>query len=95
MLTSRGFLLLIESTITILLVSTFLYNPQLFLAAIFIHFFIIFYMFINFQKLKKYLTNAFNAERNIYYDVSSLANVIEVTVSASPKINEPLVAELK
>lgn len=52
-------------------------------------------MFINFQKLKSFPSNAFSAERNILYDPSSTNETFEVIISVSSEINEPLLVELR
>lgn len=95
MLTSRGFLILIESAITVLLTSTFLYNPQIFLLTIFTHFFIISYIIINFYKLKSYPGETFAAKRFIPYDMIPPEALFEVSATSFSKINDSLVAELR
>jgi uncharacterized protein (DUF58 family) len=61
----------------------------------FIHFFIVSYIFINFNRLKSYSPEVFTAKRIISLNVGSPESLFEISVIISSKIKNSVVAELK
>jgi len=62
---------------------------------VFIHFFIVSYIFINFYELKSYSPQAFTAKRVISFNVVPPESLFEISVITSSKIKNSVVAELR